>query len=93
MLELFCVSLPVIVGTGLAWLSVCAWRTKNRLVKWGGSTLAALPPVAAIMISVISIAGLFKLHACGAAVPELKVAGTLEQVRRGKAVGRSASFQ
>jgi mono/diheme cytochrome c family protein len=89
MLELFCVSLLVIVGTGLAWLSVCSWRTKNRSVKWGGSTLTALSSVAVILISVISIAGLFKLHARGAAVPELKVAGTLEQVRRGKAIADS----
>jgi mono/diheme cytochrome c family protein len=86
MLELFCVSLLVIVATGLAWSSVRAWRTTNRFVKWGGSTLAALSSVAAILISVISITGLFKLHARGAAVPDLKVAGTPEQIRRGKAI-------
>jgi hypothetical protein len=48
MFELFCVSLLVIVATGLAWLSVRAWRTKNRFVKWCGSTRAALSSVAAM---------------------------------------------
>ena len=88
MLELLCVPLLVIVATVLAWLGLRAWRTKKRFVKWGG-TAAALSSVAAILISVISITGLFKLHARCAAVPKLKVTATAEQIRRGKAIADS----
>jgi mono/diheme cytochrome c family protein len=89
MLELFDVAAVVAAAAMLVWLGLCAWRTKNRLIKWGGAGLTALASVAAILISMISVTGLFKLHARSAAAPELQVAGTPEQVRRGKAIADS----
>jgi mono/diheme cytochrome c family protein len=89
MLELFDGAAVVAAAATLVWLGLCAWRTKNRLIKWGGTGLAALASIAAVLICVISITGLFKLHARSAAAPELQVARTPEQVRRGKAIADS----
>jgi mono/diheme cytochrome c family protein len=69
----------------LAWSSFRAWRAKNSF-KWGGTGLAALLSVAVALVSVIMIAGLFKLHARGAPHLDLTVAGTPEQIQRGQAI-------
>jgi cytochrome c553 len=51
--------------------------------------LTALLAVAVSFVSVLTIAGLFKLHARSAPVPDLKVAGTAEQIQRGQAIANS----
>jgi mono/diheme cytochrome c family protein len=70
----------------LAWSSLRASRAKNNFVKWGGAGLAALLSAAVTAVSVIMIVGLFKLHARSAPDPDLKVAGTPEQIQRGQAI-------
>jgi mono/diheme cytochrome c family protein len=42
--------------------------------------------MAATLVSVIAIVGLFKVHARSAPIPDLKVAGTPEQIRRGQEI-------
>jgi mono/diheme cytochrome c family protein len=70
----------------LAWSSFRASRAKNNFLKWGGAGLAALLSTAVTSASVIMIVGLFKLHARSAPAPDLKVAGTPEQIQRGQAI-------
>jgi mono/diheme cytochrome c family protein len=70
----------------LAWSSLRSWQAKNNFLKWGAAGLAALLSVAVSLAGVIMIAGLFKLHARGASAPDLKVAGTSEQIQRGQAI-------
>ena len=70
----------------LAWSSLRASRAKNNFVKWGGAGLAGLLSAAVTAASVIMIVGLFKLHARSAPDPDLKVAGTPEQIQRGQAI-------
>ena len=53
--------------------------------------LTALLAAAVCLVSVLTIAGLFKLHARSAPVPDLKVAGTAEQIQRGQAIGGSGA--
>ena len=48
--------------------------------------MAAVLSTAATLISLIFIFGLFKLHSGSAPAPVTKVAGTPEQVWRGKAI-------
>jgi mono/diheme cytochrome c family protein len=76
----------IIIGTLLVWSGLRAWRTKNHFIKWGGTGLAALLSTAISLVGVIAVVGLFKVHARSAPATELKVAGTAEQIRRGKAI-------
>jgi mono/diheme cytochrome c family protein len=73
----------------LVWSSIRAWRATNKLVKWGGVGLAALLATAVSLTSVLTIAGLFKMHTRSAPVPDLKVAGTFERIQRGQAIADS----
>jgi mono/diheme cytochrome c family protein len=86
MFELLALVMLITIATLLAWLSLHTWRTKNGLIKWGGTSLAALSSTAVTLISLIMIVGLFKLHSRSAPAPVTKVAGTLEQIQRGKAI-------
>src|SRR5215468_2922100 len=73
----------------LAWSSVRAWRQKNGFLKWGCAGLAVLLATAVSLISVLTIAGLFKLRTRSAPVPDLKIVGTPEQIQRGQAIADS----
>jgi hypothetical protein len=86
MLELFALAMLIIVATLLAWSGLRAWRAKNRFVKWGGARLAALLSTSVTLLSLILIVGLFKLHARSAPALVTKVAGTPEQIQRGKVI-------
>jgi mono/diheme cytochrome c family protein len=86
MFELLASAMLIIIATLLAWLSLRAWRTKNGLIKWCGTSLAALSSTAVTLISLIMVVGLFKLHSRSAAAPVTKVAGTPELIQRGKAI-------
>jgi mono/diheme cytochrome c family protein len=86
MFELLALVMLIIIATLLAWLSLRAWRTKNSLIKWGSTSLAALSSTAVTLISLITVVGLFKLHSRSAPAPVTRVAGTPEQIQRGKAI-------
>jgi mono/diheme cytochrome c family protein len=86
MFELFALAALMLVAALLAWSGLHAWRTRNGLVKWSAAGLAALLSTAAALMSLISIVGLFKLHARSAPAPVTKVEATPERVRRGKAI-------
>ncbi|MGY4368673.1 mono/diheme cytochrome c family protein [Bradyrhizobium sp. LB1.3] len=86
MLELLTLAMLTIVATLLAWSGLRAWRAKNRFMKWGGTSLAALLSTAVTLLSLVMIVGPFKLHARSAPAPITKVAGTPEQIQRGKAI-------
>jgi hypothetical protein len=59
------IALPMLIATAplLAWSGIRAWQRKNRLLKWGGASLAGLLAGTVSLVSIIVIAGLFKLHA------------------------------
>jgi mono/diheme cytochrome c family protein len=86
MLEGFEPIVPVAIAALLAWSSLRAWRAKSPLLKWGGAGLAALASVVVASVGVLLILGLWKLHVRSAPPVFLKVAGTAEQIQRGKAV-------
>jgi mono/diheme cytochrome c family protein len=86
MFELLALVMLIMIATLLAWLSLRAWRTKNGLIKWGSTSLAALLSTAVTLISLTTIVGLFKLHSRSAPAPVTNVAGTPEQIQRGKAI-------
>jgi mono/diheme cytochrome c family protein len=86
MFELLAPAISVTVNGLLIWSGFRAWRVKNRLLKWSGAGVAALLSTVATAISVLLIAGLFKLHARTAPVVTLNVSGTPEQIRRGEEI-------
>jgi len=86
MFDLLGLAMLMMIAALLAWSGLCAWRAKNRFMKWGGTSLAALLSTAVTLLSLVMIVGLFKLHARSAPAPITKVAGTPEQIQRGKAI-------
>jgi mono/diheme cytochrome c family protein len=86
MLDLLALTMLMMIAALLAWSGLRTWLAKNRFMKWGGTSLAALSSTAVTVISLILIVGLFKLHARTSPAPITKVAGTPEQIQRGKAI-------
>ena len=71
------------------WLAMRARRLRNVAAKWGGTLTAAL---AALLFGAIAAAmaiGFYKVHARHAPVPDIKVAGTPEQIKRGQSIAAS----
>jgi mono/diheme cytochrome c family protein len=88
-LDLVVLATLIAIAASLAWASDRAWRAKNRFLKWGGMSLAAFLSAAVSLIAVITVVGLFKLNARSAPVADLTVAGTSEQIQRGRAISDS----
>ena len=86
MIDLLGLAMLITTAVLLGWLSVRAWKTKNSLLKWGGASLAAFASAAVTLVSVIVIVGLFKVYARSAPALDLRVAGTPEQIQRGREI-------
>src|SRR5262245_9680226 len=82
------IALVILIGIAvqLGWLSVRARRLKNGILKWSGVSLAGLLAAVFALEGMIIIAGLYKMQSRSATIPDIKVAGTPEQVERGKAI-------
>ena len=74
------------ISTVALLVSIRPWRTKNSFVKWCGKALGALFSVVVPLMGLIIIVGLFRLNGRTAPIPDIKVAGTPEQVVRGQAI-------
>jgi len=71
----------VLVG----WLAWRAWHAKKALVKWGGGILGSLLTIVVGALTVVALIGLVKFFTLRkAAVPDVQVAGTPEQIARGE---------
>jgi mono/diheme cytochrome c family protein len=86
MLELLGPAMSITTAALLIRSSFRTWRAENKFLKWGGTGLTALLSAAVTLISIVTIVGLFKLHARSAPALGLKVAGTPEQIVRGQAI-------
>ena len=86
MFDILNLAVPIIGAALFVWLGFRAWRSKNRLLKWGGAGAAGVAAVLVSGIVVFMSFGLIKLGTRTAAVPELTVVGTANQVHRGKAI-------
>ena len=74
------------ISTVALLVSIRPWRTKNSFVKWRGKALGALFSAVVCLMGLIIIVGLFKLTGRTAPIPDIRVAGTPEQVVRGQAI-------
>ncbi len=85
------IALVVFTGITLAlgWLARRAWRARNALVKWVGVVLASLLTLILALFTVLGALGMYKVYGAAAGpVPNLKVAGTAEQIARGQHIAR-----
>jgi mono/diheme cytochrome c family protein len=71
------------------WAGRRGWRLQSRFLKWSATLVTAVGSAACAAASVFVVNGLVKLHGREAPVPEIKVAGTREQIQRGYAIARS----
>jgi cytochrome c553 len=86
------ISLVILIVTSalLVWAGIRAWRIDNNaLLRWSGVCSAGLLATAASLLSVLTVIGLFRLHARCAPVPNLTIAGTPAQIQRGQAIDSS----
>src|SRR5215813_7227858 len=86
MLDFLGPALLIIVAALLGRLSLRARQARSAIIKWGGTGLAASLSAVVACVALITVNGLFKLHARNAPAPLTKVAGTAEQIQRGKAI-------
>jgi hypothetical protein len=89
MIDIVYPALLAVLSVLLAWCSVRAWRSKKALLKWAGACSAALIAVVVFVPAVLMSAGLVKRSARTAAIPNLTVAGTPDQIARGRAIANS----
>ena len=84
--ETFQAAIPIVAAVLLGWVTWRVWRRKNPLLKWGGTSIAALLSLITAATGVLAVIGLLKLEARSAPPIDLKVAGTAEQVHRGRQI-------
>ncbi|HZR86579.1 MAG TPA: c-type cytochrome [Bradyrhizobium sp.] len=73
-------------SVALTWLSVWTAHAKRRVVKWAGAGLAGFGAAAFGLVGLVALLGIDRLHARRAPVPDIKVAGTPEQIQRGHGI-------
>ncbi len=84
----------LVVAALLGWLAWRAWHARNAFAKWGGGILASLLTPLVAAVGVMAIVGLAKLLAPPVTpVQELNVAGTPQQVERGRYIANSLCAQ
>ena len=84
-LNMFFLLVMMAVSVLFGWLARRSWKTRNAHLKWGSSILGGLLSVFIGLLSIVAVAGLIKSNTPRTApVPDLKVAGTPEQIERGK---------
>jgi cytochrome c553 len=79
----------IVASALLAWAGIRARRIDNALLRWSGVCSAGLLATAVSLLSVLTMVGLFRLHARCAPVPDLTIAGTPAQIERGQAIDSS----
>jgi len=75
-----------VLAAAFIWLCARAAHSKQRFLKWGGTGLAGIGAIAFGLLGLITLAGLERLNARHAPVPDLMIAGTPEQIHRGQAI-------
>jgi mono/diheme cytochrome c family protein len=84
-INIFFLLVMMAVSVLFGWVARRSWQAKNIFSKWGGSILSGLLSAFFGFVSIAAIIGLVKAYTPRSApIPDLKVAGTTEQIQRGE---------
>ena len=84
-INIFYLLVLMAVSVLFGWLSRRSWKSRNAFSKWAGSILGGLLSVLVGLASIMTVIGLVKNYSPRTApIPDLKVAGTPEQIQRGE---------
>ena len=86
MLNALCLTILVVFSATIAFGAVRAWRSKRRMIRWGGANLAGFAAAAFALPATLMVAGLYKSQARHAPAPDIRVATTPGRVHRGQAI-------
>ena len=82
--------LIVVAAVLLGWLTFRAWHARKKIVKWVGVIVSGLFAIILALLSVLMLVGMVKVYPLRSApVPDLSVAGTPQQVERGRHLANS----
>lgn len=85
LINIFYLLVLMAVSVLFGWLSRRSWKSRNAFSKWAGSILGGLLSVLVGLVSIMTVIGLVKNYSPRTApIPDLKVAGTPEQIQRGE---------
>jgi mono/diheme cytochrome c family protein len=81
LLWLITVAITILFG----WLVRRAWRSRNVILKWGGTILSGLLTLVVGAVSILALIGMIKVYVPrNYPVEDIKIAGTPEQIARGE---------
>jgi mono/diheme cytochrome c family protein len=84
-INIFFLLVMMSVSVLFGWLTRRSWQNRNALSRWGGSILSGLLSAFVGLVSILAVVGLIKAYTPRTApVPDLKVAGTPQQIERGQ---------
>ncbi len=84
-INIFFLLVMMAVSVLFGWLARRSWKTRNTFSKWGGRILSGLLSVLVGFASIATVIGMVKSYTPRTApVPDLKLAGTSEQIQRGE---------
>ncbi|CAG0953315.1 Nicotinate dehydrogenase subunit B [Anaerolineales bacterium] len=84
-INIFFLLVMIAVSVFFGWLTRRSWKATNVFSKWVGSILGGLLSVFVGLVCIAATVGLVKAYSPRTApVPDLKVAGTPQQIERGK---------
>jgi len=82
--------LVLVIAGLLAWLAWRAWHARSPFVRWPGGILASLLTLIVAAVGVVALVGLVRILAPPVtAIPDLQIAGTPQQVERGRYIADS----
>jgi mono/diheme cytochrome c family protein len=89
-INIFFLLVMMAISVLFGWLARRSWKTRNVFSKWGGSILSGLLSVLIGLLCIVAVVGMIKANTPRTApIPNLKVAGTPEQIERGKHIANA----
>jgi mono/diheme cytochrome c family protein len=89
MFNAICVMILIATTMILIQMIAWVWKARSAFLKWAGVIVGVLLSVTYGATASVMMVGLYRLNARSAPLPDVKIAGTPEQIRRGKAIADS----
>ena len=89
MLDIMIFVLLLAAAPSLTWVTQRIWRRSHGVRRWIAVGLTGLCALIVYCLAIVSFVGLLRMNGRDAPVPELQVAGTPEQIERGRRIAES----